>query len=324
MSASFCSKSGNWYRGSVHNHTLASDGESTALELAEWYQGHGMDFIVITDHDVVADLTGTEELEMLVIPGAEIAVCWEETFGSEILSLGVEKVTRRRVPPQQVIDDVLSQGGIPFLSHPYLSGVSSNLILGLDGLVGIESYNHGVALYWNRGDACSHWDELMSGGRNILGLATEDRHSIDDGKPEAWITVKSRTNTREDILSTIRNGEYYSSTGPEISNIEFDAKGNVRVTCPGAKRININVLPWASWSYYEDKDLKYTPATSPLSGAWLNLGRAGTQQRYEELFQSGNQSNPLTRKKDFQPHVRIEVEDAQGGIAWTNPVPIPS
>jgi len=324
MSNDFYSNSGNWYKGSVHNHTVESDGELTAVDLAKWYQSHGMDFMAVTDHNVVADLSGTEDLDILVISGEEILVRWEETFGAEILALGVDETIEMNLPPQQAIDEVLKQGGIPFLSHPHLSGVPSHLILQLERLVGIEVYGPDIDLYWNRGNSCVHWDELMSAGRNIFGLATEDRHSIDDGKPEAWIMVKSPANTRDDILAAIGRGDYYSSTGPAIQNVEFDGKGNVRVTCPEAKRINVSVLPWASWSHNSDRDRKHNPMVNPLSGAWVDLGRAGTLERCKDLFQSGGKGNPLTHMKDFHPHVRLEVVDGQGRTAWTNPMPIPS
>ncbi|NRA37821.1 MAG: hypothetical protein HRU15_06755, partial [Planctomycetes bacterium] len=166
MSADFYTGAGDWYRGSVHNHTFESDGQQSAVDLAQWYQDHAMDFIVVTDHNVVADLSGTEEMDILVIPGAEIMVKWDKTFGMEILSLGIDEVKRKEIAPQEIINDVLEQGGVPFISHPHLSGVNSQLMLELDGLVGIETFNVGAGEAFNRESSCIHWDELMCVGRN--------------------------------------------------------------------------------------------------------------------------------------------------------------
>ena len=38
-----------WYRGSLHNHTNRSDGDSDPEEVADWYCRNGYDFIVFTD-----------------------------------------------------------------------------------------------------------------------------------------------------------------------------------------------------------------------------------------------------------------------------------
>lgn len=88
------STGGNWYRGSVHNHTVASDGSHSVAELCRWYQDHGMHFVVITDHNVVADVSEARGLDITLLPGAEIAVCWNKAFGAEILSLSIDAIKR--------------------------------------------------------------------------------------------------------------------------------------------------------------------------------------------------------------------------------------
>ena len=51
--------SGQWYRGNVHSHTTNSDGLFTLSELAEWYARREYDFLFVTDHNLVTDVSGS-------------------------------------------------------------------------------------------------------------------------------------------------------------------------------------------------------------------------------------------------------------------------
>lgn len=44
----------NWYRGNMHTHSLWSDGDDYLESLGLWYRDNGYDFLVFTDHNVLA------------------------------------------------------------------------------------------------------------------------------------------------------------------------------------------------------------------------------------------------------------------------------
>ncbi|MFV0442125.1 MAG: hypothetical protein ACK5Q5_00990 [Planctomycetaceae bacterium] len=44
-----------WYRGNMHTHSLWSDGDDYLESIAGWYEEHGYDFLVFTDHNVLAN-----------------------------------------------------------------------------------------------------------------------------------------------------------------------------------------------------------------------------------------------------------------------------
>ncbi len=51
-------KAGNgkqWYRGNMHTHSHWSDGDDYLEMIADWYETHEYDFLVFTDHNVLAD-----------------------------------------------------------------------------------------------------------------------------------------------------------------------------------------------------------------------------------------------------------------------------
>lgn len=43
-----------WYRGNMHTHTLWSDGDDYPEQVVEWYRGHGYQFLVLSEHDLLA------------------------------------------------------------------------------------------------------------------------------------------------------------------------------------------------------------------------------------------------------------------------------
>jgi len=45
----------NWYRGNLHTHSHWSDGDDYLEMIAQWYQDHDYQFLVFTDHNVLAD-----------------------------------------------------------------------------------------------------------------------------------------------------------------------------------------------------------------------------------------------------------------------------
>lgn len=44
-----------WYRGNMHTHSLWSDGDDYLESIAKWYREHEYQFLVFTDHNVLAD-----------------------------------------------------------------------------------------------------------------------------------------------------------------------------------------------------------------------------------------------------------------------------
>jgi hypothetical protein len=243
------------------------------------------------------------------------SVCWDAVFGAEILCLGIEKIKRQGIHPQDVIHDVLNQGGLPFLSHPYLSGVYSGLIMDLEGLMGIEIYNLFGVNAGSRGKATVHMDDLMAVGKIVGGLATDDRHAIDDIGPQAWIEVKAESNDRNNILKAMEKGLYYSSTGGKIHDISI-TDTHVRVKCSEAQCVTFSTLPWLSARVDADDQ-------GPLTEVEVELDAIGSSQRIEmfnrHLIEKGMQSAP----KEIRSHVRVEVDDGEGGFAWSNPLPLP-
>lgn len=66
----------SWFKGNTHTHTLESDGDSPPEVVARWYEDHGYDFLVLSDHNVLVNpsrLSSLADSSLLLIPGEEIS-----------------------------------------------------------------------------------------------------------------------------------------------------------------------------------------------------------------------------------------------------------
>ena len=316
---------GQWFRGNVHSHTTGSDGLFNVDELADWYAGHAYDFLFVTDHDVVADV-GEPGSGILVLPGAEIAVRWQDTFPAEVLALGIQRVVGHMESPQRVIDEVLEQGGVPFLSHPSLSGVSAEAVANLKGLVGLEIFN--APNHWNgrRGDSTAQWDELLARGHMLWGVASDDRHTGAEAElsfpplgrqpfrdqAEAWIMVQAASRTAPEILAAIRRGRFYSTTGPRIEEIAV-VDDEIRVRTSPVRSIWFASAPWLGIRTDAPPNESLTEARAPLSGL-------ASPQKVAQMTKKYLDQGYWTHPKDVGCYVRVELWDGRDGHAWSNPI----
>jgi hypothetical protein len=108
------------YRGSIHNHTVHSDGTGTVEELVAAAARAGLDFLIITDHNILVDqsLQGWHG-DVLLLIDIEVHNPELKPERNHCLTLNVsEDVTPFGKDPQELIDAVRARGGLTFLAHP--------------------------------------------------------------------------------------------------------------------------------------------------------------------------------------------------------------
>ena len=108
------------YRGSIHNHTVHSDGTGTVEDLIAAAARAGLDFLIITDHNVLADQS-QQGWRQGVLTLIDIEVHDPELVPerNHCLTLNVnEDVSPFARDPQGLIDAVRERGGLTFLAHP--------------------------------------------------------------------------------------------------------------------------------------------------------------------------------------------------------------
>lgn len=137
----------------THVHTRHSDGWFTSETLAEAALDAGLSAIVVTDHDDVRggielrDYVTQHSLPLTVYPGSEItARC--DGHDVHILALGIENDIAPWHDPEWTVEQIIDQGGIPVLAHPYKKSTGylrARQDLQLKCPVAIEIYNASIA-----------------------------------------------------------------------------------------------------------------------------------------------------------------------------------
>jgi hypothetical protein len=186
--------------GVIHVHTTLSDGGGTPDETIRAARRSGLDFLVLTDHNVL-DAKALEGYHdgVLTLVGAEIS-----TTAGHLLGLGIpDPVFRFSGDPEDALDDVHALGGAAYAAHP-LNPRSDFLWTGwgLAGPWGLELVNgdsqwrqagwwtllRTAALYQlnpryallaslnSPAATLARWDALLA-ERDVVGIAGADAHS---------------------------------------------------------------------------------------------------------------------------------------------------
>lgn len=197
------------FKGQIHCHTQASDGDDTLQEVMEAYQALGYHFVVITDHDQITKAPTVPGI--LFIPGVE-----KSSSSGHILGIGVKSQTDE-MRPDKIIDHIQKEGGVAIYAHPnrwpLFSGWTLRELLSVPGACGIEVIN---AKRW-RTNSENKWDALLTRGYRIWGMAGDDCHSIAREANRAWVVVAAPDLREDSIIAALRNGHFYSTEGPDLS-----------------------------------------------------------------------------------------------------------
>jgi predicted metal-dependent phosphoesterase TrpH len=138
-------------RGNVHMHTTLSDGTKTHDEIARIAGSAGLDFVIITDHNVYESGHEGWVGETLVLVGEEVHDPEREVQSSHTLCFNISQdLFDQAADPQALIDTVAARGGFTFLAHPFEREVADfvsepNLSWRdwqVEGYAGLELWNY--------------------------------------------------------------------------------------------------------------------------------------------------------------------------------------
>lgn len=140
--------------GNLHMHTPYSDGEKWHRQIADAAIAAGLDFIVVTDHNLWVDgVEGYYENEkgrVLLLVGEEVHDTRRDPQCNHFLIYGAETELCRHAPaPQELIDAVRRIGACGFLAHPHERSLDllNEPELGwhnweVEGFTGLEIWNY--------------------------------------------------------------------------------------------------------------------------------------------------------------------------------------
>ena len=236
-----------WYKGNTHTHTLNSDGDSTPDEVVRWYREHRYQFLVLTDHNFLTDVTALNALhgadeKFLVIRGEEVT----DGFEGKSLHVNGLDLTERVAPQggasvidilQRNVDAIRGVGGVPHINHPnYLWSIAADELKAVRNNRLFEIYN-GHPQTNNAGgggvpDLEAAWDRILSSNVLLYGIAVDDAHTFKDpgnpnvaGPGRGWVMVRAARLETRAILDALERGDFYASTGVVLEKYDVTAEG---------------------------------------------------------------------------------------------------
>jgi hypothetical protein len=295
---------GRFWRGNLHCHSTRSDGHLEPEEVCRRYRDEGYDFIALTDHFVglfgypITDTQPQRGNGFTTLPGAELhsgpmangelwhllAVGLPETFAPSHTP-SFEPVAEQETGPE-LAARARQAGAFVAIAHPEWSGLTEADALSIEAAHAVEVYNHGCAVEVDRGRGFHTLDRLLEAGRRLTCVATDDAHFAGPDHFGGWVMVRAEENEPEALLTALKAGHMYSSTGPQIHAIHWE-EAAVEVECSPAITVCVQ---------------------GPGSAAAFAHGLSMTRARV-----------PLGRLR-AAPWMRVTVTDAAGRRAWANPV----
>jgi histidinol phosphatase-like PHP family hydrolase len=297
---------GRFFRGNLHTHSTLSDGKLEPDEVCRRYRAAGYDFLALTDHFVgpfdypIADTRGFRSDGFTTLIGAELH-SGANSAGEiwHILAVGLPFDFAPSNTPEfhprpdqetgpEIARRAVEAGAFVAIAHPEWSLLDEADMASIEAAHAVEVYNHGCEVECDRASGLHQADILARSGRRVSFVATDDAHFVHGNRDAfgGWVMVKAEANTPEALLAALRAGAMYSTTGPDLHDVEI-RDGVVHVACSAVEAVILQ----------GDGAATVSAVGASLTRAELKVGRL-----------SGS------------PWLRVTLIDAAGRKAWSNPI----
>jgi predicted metal-dependent phosphoesterase TrpH len=225
-----------WYRGDLHMHDGHSDGSCASqtgqhvpcplFRTVEAASDAGLDFIAVSDHNTVSQLSDLRELQpyfdkTLLIPATEIT-----TFHGHIQAIGLDRFVDFRLGSPSVpsfaklADGAVAAGAILSINHP--GAPSGENCMGCGWTVPDTDYDRVQAIEAVNGrnadgpfSGLPFWYKRLNEGHHLTGIGGSDNHDPDRrdapaspvGRPTT--VVHARELSQAAILEGLRSGDVF-------------------------------------------------------------------------------------------------------------------
>jgi hypothetical protein len=274
---------GRFWRGNLHTHSSASDGNLAPAAVAELYRAAGYDFLAITDHFLerfgypLTDVSAHDTADFITIRAAELHAGRIES-GEPWHLLGIGLPVDFAPPGEdetgpQLASRALAAGSFVAAAHPAWYGATENEIQSLGPIHAIEAWNATTADMNDRPDSWYVFDQLLSRGGHYGAIATDDAHFDNDQNDalRAWVWVKAAALTQANLVAALKAGQFYSSTGPQIHSIELDSALRLKIDCSPVDWVFVTARGRHVASVHSDGLTKALIDLAALEGAYCRV-----------------------------------------------------
>lgn len=291
-------KPGRFYRGNLHMHSTMSDGRVTPEAACHFYQENGYDFVALTDHFLpqyrfpITDTRPYRTDSFTTIIGAELHTGLT-SMGEmwHLLAIGLPFDFAQPTPNEtgpELAQRAMTAGAYVVVAHPAWYSLPESDVIALGDVHAIEIINGISRDHSDKIDSVYMLDVMIGRGRRYHALATDDSHFHDKHQDTllGWVMVKSESLDPDALLAALKRGEFYSSEGPLIHDVEVLPNNSVKVRC------------------------------SPCNHVFVS-GK-GSKAAYHHG--NGIREITLPLKEWNANYCRVSVRDRYGRRAWTNPL----
>ncbi len=242
------SSPGWFWRGNIHTHSSQSDGALPTEGVVTAYKNAGYDFLMLSEHFIalykwpINDTRKFRSNGFTTLLGVELHA--PETSAGELwhivaagLPLDFAPCGENETGPE-LARRARAAGGFIGIAHPAWSRYTIEDGRALDSAHGVEIYNHGCAIENDLGDGFYLLDQLLNEGRRLSAFATDDAHFKTPDHFGGWVNVKTQSLDPEELLQSLKDGNFYSSQGPEIHSIELHGK-EISISCSPVDTITV-------------------------------------------------------------------------------------
>ena len=269
------SENGNFYKANLHCHSTLSDARMTPEEIKAHYMEHGYSIVAYTDHDIFLTHPELCDENFLALNGFEVEITeegkpWIESKTCHVCFVALDenidkhplwhrtkylfcnavnhrdevkfdesKPDYERTYTPECVTDMMRIGRennfFVTYNHPRWSLETYNDYTNYDNMHAMEIYNHSCIVGGYHEYDSVVYDEMLRAGKRIYCIATDDNHSSKD-TCGGYIMIKSEALTYRDVADALKNGDFYASTGAEITSLWYE-NGKIHVTFPSAERV---------------------------------------------------------------------------------------
>jgi hypothetical protein len=289
-----------WYKGNLHTHTTNSDGDTIPEAVIWWYKEHGYNFLAFTDHNFLTETAPYKNLSdenFILIPGMEVSDKLEK-IPLHLLALGLHDQTLKPAGGGDIIGvlqnnvaAIRAAGAVPVLCHPNFGwAYGADELSRVQDAVLFEVLNAHPAVN-NAGknglpSTEEMWDIVLTRGRRMFGLGTDDMHALATYPGKSWIMLRAPELEEKAVLTALEKGDFYVSTGVLLDE--------VRARRPSLKlRIR---------------------AEEGLGTVTFFIGSGG------RVLKSDTSLSPSFKFPAAEKYIRAKVVDSKGRVALTQPV----
>ena len=240
-----------FYRGNLHGHSTHSDGDKTSEEIVTIYRQLGYDFTCLSDHlytdtrfaaETVNDTSALNTEDFITITSAELH-CRGKAYDADglwhILANGLPAdfaVAHEDETAPELVQRALDAGAFVSIAHPEWYSMTMDEAASIAHAHAVEILNYSCVVDSGRGGGTAVIDYLLNEGHHPGIIATDDSHDGVHDVGGGWVMVAAEDLSEDAILSALKTGQYYASSGADIHAITLD-DNMLEIRCSAAKAV---------------------------------------------------------------------------------------